>query len=322
MARQEGTILLTGAVGDLSFYKSRGKYFVRRKSGVSGDRIKSEPAFARTRENIAEFRRAVLATKLLRAAFSSLLSRVADNRVSSRLTGLMVRVVQGDVASARGERTVHGGNLALLECFEFNKHGGLSSTFRVPLMHSIDRASGSLNVDVPSFVPENMIAIPPGATHFKLQTGVASIDFTGNNYSTHISATADLPISEYEIGPLKLAAALPSRSSHPFFIVFGIQFLQSINGVTYPLDNQRYNAMAITKVDVCMPEGSPHGKESDLLNQAPLRQKARAREHHHVRRPLRRHLAFAGRKTFTSESKAVLHNSDGESRLQEYLDSS
>lgn len=78
---------MTGPVGNLSFYKSRGKYFVRRKSGVNGDRIKSEPAFARTRENISEFRRAVLATKLLRAAFTSLLSRVADNRVSSWLDG-------------------------------------------------------------------------------------------------------------------------------------------------------------------------------------------------------------------------------------------
>ena len=319
MARQEGTILLTGPVGNLSFYKSRGKYFVRRKSGVNGDRIKSEPAFARTRENISEFRRAVLATKLLRAAFTSLLSRVADNRVSSRLTGLMVRVIQGDVTSARGERTMRGGNLALLDRFEFNKHGGLSSTFRVPFTPSIDRASGRLNVDIPSFVPANMIAIPPGATHFKLQAGVAAIDFERSNYSTHISATADLPIREHEVGPQTLTARLPPASTQPLFIVLSIEFLQSVNGVTYPLVNQRYNAMAIVKVDVCMPEQSPHGKESDMLDQAPLRQKARAREHS-SRRPLRRHLAFARRETLTSEP--LRRKCDGESKLKQYLDSS
>ena len=56
MARQEDTILLTGLVGGLSYYKTkRGRYFVRRKSGVSRERIMSEPAFARVRENIACF---------------------------------------------------------------------------------------------------------------------------------------------------------------------------------------------------------------------------------------------------------------------------
>lgn len=321
MARQEGTILLTGPVGDLSFYKIRGKYFVRRKSGVSGDRIKSEPAFARTRENIAEFRRAVLATKLVRAAFSSLLPRVADNRVSSRLTGLMVRVVQSDVASARGERTVRGGNLALLERFEFNKHRSLSTSLPVSFTCSIDRAGGALAVEVPSFVPSGMMAIPHEATHFRLKIGGAAIDFEGHCHSTSTSVSADLPISEHEVGPQTLTATLPPGSSQPLFIVLSIEFLQSVNGVTYPLDNQHYNAMAIVKVNVCMPERSPHGKESDLLKQAPLQEKARAREHR-LRRPLRRHFAVAGRKTFTSESKAFSRNSDGESKLKQYLDSS
>src|SRR5688500_10816287 len=86
MARQEGIILLTGPVGNLSFYRMNGEYFARKKSGVSGEQIKSEPAYARTRENIAEFGRASLATKLFRSAFCVWIKSAADCRVTGRLT--------------------------------------------------------------------------------------------------------------------------------------------------------------------------------------------------------------------------------------------
>ena len=57
MGRQDGVVQLTGGVGNLSFYKTQDGYMARKKTGVSAKRIKSDPAFARTRENIAEFTR-------------------------------------------------------------------------------------------------------------------------------------------------------------------------------------------------------------------------------------------------------------------------
>ena len=66
MARQKGPILLTGQVDNLSYYKMNGKHFVRRKSGVSRDRLMSDAVYERTRENIAIFGQASLAAKLLR----------------------------------------------------------------------------------------------------------------------------------------------------------------------------------------------------------------------------------------------------------------
>ena len=55
MAKQKGIIKLTGKIGDLSFYKSKDGYLAREKGGVDGERIKNDPAFARTRENGSEF---------------------------------------------------------------------------------------------------------------------------------------------------------------------------------------------------------------------------------------------------------------------------
>ena len=55
MATQESFIKLQGKVGDLSFFKTKNGYQARVKGGVSADRIKSDPAYQRTRENNVEF---------------------------------------------------------------------------------------------------------------------------------------------------------------------------------------------------------------------------------------------------------------------------
>ncbi|MCU4158474.1 hypothetical protein J1N10_21080, partial [Carboxylicivirga sp. A043] len=111
MARQKGVIKLEGRVGDLSFYKSNGQYMAREKGGVDGDRIKKDPAYARTRENGAEFGRAGTAGKELRNALNEVLVRAADKKVSNRLAAKILKAIQADTTNRRGERNVLDGDL-------------------------------------------------------------------------------------------------------------------------------------------------------------------------------------------------------------------
>lgn len=221
---------------------------MRKKSGVSGDRIKSEPAYARTRENIAEFGRASLATKLLRTAFCPLVQCAADNRVSSRLTGLMVKVIQGDAVNARGQRVVGDGEVSRLEGFQLNKHSALTKKFSAPFTASIDRGTGRMLIDIPALDAAEAISDPEGATHFCLRAGGAAIDFEGKKYSAAMGGTSALPIDGVQ-GPLLLNVAVTPSSSDPMFLVFGIEFLQVVNGRRYPLRDARCNAMAIVRVE-------------------------------------------------------------------------
>ena len=46
-----------------------------------------------------------------------------------------------------------------------------------------------------------------------------------------------------------LNTALAANSTHPLFLVFGVEFYQDVNGVKYPLKNGSYNALSIVKVD-------------------------------------------------------------------------
>jgi hypothetical protein len=249
MARQDGVIKLTGQMGGISFYKSRDGHLVRLKSGVDGERIKNDPAFARTRENGAEFGRAGASSKLLRTAFRTLILAVADGRMASRLTRQMMRVIQADATSTRGERNVIDGEAELLRGFEFNENGRVDKTFFAPYTSVIDRTSGTLSVDIPEFIPANMIAAPPGSTHFRFIAGAAEIDFEQGTYVASNSQSSDVLLSPAPLPALTLTQAVTPGSTKPLFLAFGIEFQQEVNGSLYPLRNGAFNALAIVAVD-------------------------------------------------------------------------
>ena len=68
MAQQHGILPITGTIGNITFYKSGEGFMVKQKTSVTAGRIKSDPAYQRTRENGAEFGRAGSAGKILRTA--------------------------------------------------------------------------------------------------------------------------------------------------------------------------------------------------------------------------------------------------------------
>ncbi|HEV7330219.1 MAG TPA: hypothetical protein VGN63_04195 [Flavisolibacter sp.] len=216
---------------------------------MPADRIATDPAFARTRENGAEFGRAGKGGKLLRNALRGVLQRASDGRVVSRLTKEMMRVIKADSTSARGMRNVVDGEAELLTGFDFNLAAKLGATLHAPYTASIDRATGACAIELPSFVPMHAIAAPGGTTHFQLFAAAAAIDFEGNVYTSEQKETALLPWDVQPTAPLQLAHALPANSPHPLFLLLGIAFYQEVNGSQYPLQNGTFNALAVVRVN-------------------------------------------------------------------------
>jgi hypothetical protein len=70
MSKQVGLIKLKGNLGDVSFYQSEGDHLARMASGPSKERIMTDQAFQRTRENNAEFGGSAKAAKAFRTVFS------------------------------------------------------------------------------------------------------------------------------------------------------------------------------------------------------------------------------------------------------------
>lgn len=247
MARQRGPLKVQGTLGDINFYKSQDGYLIREKGGVNGKRIKQDPVFQRTRENGMEFGRAARAGKLLRMAVRPLLLN-ADNRVVSRLHRQMMQVQQADLSSARGLRNVVDGDVGLLTDFEFNIRSPLGSTLFAPYNVTIDRVLGTLTLEVPAFVPAEMIMAPDGATHYKIISGGAELDFVNRTFVVDTSESAVLQWNGFPTVALSHSHQVTAASTHPLFLVLCLAFYQEVNGEMYALQDGSFNCSAVVKV--------------------------------------------------------------------------
>jgi hypothetical protein len=248
MAQQKGIIPLKGTIGNITFYKSKDGYLAREKGSLNADRIANDPAFQRTRENGAEFGRAGKGGKTLRTALRSLLQNISDGRMIARMTREMMKVIKADVTSARGYRNVIDGEAELLKLFEFNANSKLGTTLFAPYTASINRVSGELTVNLPSFIPVNMIATPGGTTHFKIVSAGAEIDFENDNYVVDVKSTNLLPCDNAGTAVINLINAVTANSTKPLFLALGVEFFQEVNGTMYPLKNGAFNSLALVEV--------------------------------------------------------------------------
>ncbi len=248
MARQKGIIKLKGTIGDVSFYKTQDGHLAREKGGVDADRIKNDAAFARKRENGAEFGSSANAGKVLRDAIRPMMLTSSDNRVVSRLTKLMSAVKNLDTTSIRGQRTVgvaitQAPAKALLKGFDFNKRAVIGSVLRKPFL--VQTNNGMITIS--NLVPINDIVYPSGATHVNLKSAWAIVDFVGGTSSVEYSPVVNLPIDATTNNVQLLPPNIPIGTTTNLYLL-QIEFLQEVNGVQYSLKNGAFNALAIVEV--------------------------------------------------------------------------
>lgn len=248
MAQQKGIIPLKGTIGNITFYKSQDGYLAREKGSLDAQRIANDPAFARTRENGAEFGRAGKAGKLLRSSIRSLLLNTADSRMIARLTREMMKVIQADAVNERGQRNVLDGETELLQGFEFNANSKLGTVFFAPFTQSLNRTSGVLDIVIPPFVPAIMIAAPSGATHYKLVSAGVELNFETEQFTAALSNQTAAVIDSTPTAALTLTHTVTANSTRPLMLVLGIEFYQEVNGQLYSLKNGAFNALAVVAV--------------------------------------------------------------------------
>lgn len=248
MPKQKGILKVKGTMDDLTFYKSKDGFMVRTKGGVDANRIANDPNFQRTRENGAEFGRAGKAGKMLRSALRGVLINSKDSRMVGRLTREMVKVIQADQVNERGLRNVIDGEAELLVGFDFNINGKLGTTLFAPYTGAIDRVSGAITVDIPPYVPINMVSAPSGSTHYKIVSAGAEIDFENQTFVMESSESAVLPLDAVPTAALALTNQVTAASTKPLFLALGIIFYQQVNAQMYPLKNGAYNPLSLVKV--------------------------------------------------------------------------
>ena len=249
MAQQESFIKLKGKIGDLTFFKTKDGYQAREKGGVSADRIANDPAYLRTRENNAEFGRACIGSKKLRDVLRSIILLTSDAKMANRLTSRIARIIKADTVNIRGERKVLPENLSMLKDFSFNATALLNTTLFVSYQATIDRVTGTAQIDLPAFNPEVAVVKPNGATHYQFNAAAAVLDFDGDESAFVEATTSSSPLNAMAV-PQQLAISLAPNSTLPIVLVFGVSFYQEVNGINYSLNNGAYNAITVIAVNL------------------------------------------------------------------------
>ena len=248
MAKNKSIIKIIGTLDDLTFYKGKEGYIVRTKGGVSKNRIKNDPAFARTRENGAEFKHIAHSGKLLRRSVIGLIEDAKDGRLTSRLMHVMARVKNEDLTSNRGERNVATGlatanGKQYLKGFDFNGEAPLDSVLLTD--YSLDTATGE--IELVDFSPMQHIAVPQGTTHVSLRSGFLNLDFATEAKALELSPIVNLALNSAAATVTLTPAAVPAGTGNELFFL-KVAFYQEMNGTQYPLNNGAFNALQLVEL--------------------------------------------------------------------------
>lgn len=248
MAKLKSFIKIEGTLDDLTFYKGRAGYLVKTKGGVSANRIKNDPSFARTRENGTEFGHAATSGKQLRRAILDLITDAKDDLVTPRLTQTMARVQKTDTTSPRGDRTVAIGlatpeGKAELNGFNFNLNAILSSVLLSD--YTLDTATGE--VSIANFVPAQNLSSPEGATHVSLEAGFLNLNFATDAKNMQLSPVFNTPIDNTLTPVVLTPAGVPTGTGNQLYFL-KVSFFQQVNGVQYALNNGAFNALQLLDV--------------------------------------------------------------------------
>lgn len=249
MAKQKGILKLNGTMGDVTFYKSADGYLAREKGGVEKNRIMNDPKFKRTRENGMEFGTAGKGGQLIRKANRLLIRQASDNRVISRLVRSLMLVIQTDAINKRGLRTVQDGDMSLLNRFDFNEKAKLDTVFFSGYTPIFDRMTGSYEVEIADFVPNETIEAPRGTTHIKIAAAVCALDFVGRTFEEDHDETPMIPWDGVTQAAITLTANVSGGSLLPVLQLIGVSFYQEVNGEMYLLRNGVFNALSIVGID-------------------------------------------------------------------------
>lgn len=250
MAKQKSIFKLAGEIDGVSFFERDGKYYARKSNPVSGKQIQSDPAFARTRENMREFGSVATGSKLLRDTIRPLMTSLPDKTIANRLHKMLSFVKNLDATNSRGNRNIaavfNSGNMAAKEAvksFSFNPGAPLRSViFRTP---AVDTATGVITIN--GLIPAEHLDFPQEATHVRFHGGWMQIDFVTGISSLVVTNTEVLAVDVTVTNLLLTPETVPTGTGVDFFVLL-VSFYQELNGVQYPLKNGAYNALGVLEV--------------------------------------------------------------------------
>ena len=183
MAQLKGSILFTGSLGGVRSYynKKLKRYILSTKGGAPKEKIMNSPVFARTRENMSEFKACGLWASQLRKSLIKI-AHLHEGYYFSEIVALAKSIQKHDLVNPRGIRSiVSSESSALLKQINFNQihpfDRVLSHWFE--LLFSPDKRTVTLNM--PGFRSYSHLSWPANYQSFRFSLVIAQLpDYVWN----------------------------------------------------------------------------------------------------------------------------------------------
>jgi hypothetical protein len=177
MAQLTGPIQFTGSIGNFRAYydKSLKKYILSTKGGASKNLIMNNPAFARTRDNMNEFKACTKWSSLLRKSLLCI-DHLNFSRYFSEITKLSKEIQTRDEAGVYGFRAIESSKAPhLLKTINFNRQfpfpGVIRNEFRIEFSEDKKTAVFSM----PAFIPSSRFYWPTPIYSFRFYLVIAQL---------------------------------------------------------------------------------------------------------------------------------------------------
>ena len=248
MAKVVSLFQIRGTIGDLTFRQTASGTVAQQRPGPTREQVLTSDRFKNTRRNAGEFKVAIRDAKLLRHALGSAIDSVRHSLLNGQMNKLLRSVSKRDMHSDFGFRHAGMGDVRLLAGFDFNHQLLLDQALPVKFEHSLDATTGTLRLEVPSFIARRKKEFPAGATHFRIVSCGAVVSFLHGSYTNDIKASELLPLGKKTPGPICLEHKLHAGPGEVLVQVMGMEFYSVVNGKKVLLKSGAMRILSATRI--------------------------------------------------------------------------
>ena len=237
----------SGSFGNLSLYKRKDsdKWILRRKGGISKERLNYDPTLEGSRQQMTRFGGCSSAAKMIRDSMLDL-THLADGKLHGRLLSTCGSVMDLDLPMpAHGKQSISFSKaLYLLQGYTMNLMNPFDSIISTPIEFSINRAQHQASLTIPPLTPRKNFTSPWNFPFFRFRVNLGIIRdliFNGAAYlpinpdggeHTESDVTEWLPVtSQYGGETITLSFDEPVFDSSCYLMLaIGVEFGTQLKG--------------------------------------------------------------------------------------------
>jgi hypothetical protein len=255
MAKLIGPFKFRGKLDDVCGRQTEDGIILQATPGPRREQVLSHPRFKNTRRNAQEFGGAIAASTLLRRVLGYMVCTVKHAKLVSHMNKKLHAVALSDTQSGWGDRHVNKGNIHLLEGFDYNPELGLDMALPVKPAHTMDAATGRVQLTVPGGLVRRKRVFPKAATHFRMVSCAGTVNFDKNKYSFDIAESELLPLGKV-MEALQLEHQQTARPGEVMLHTAGMVFYEVTDGKAHLLRGGALQIVEVVRVQEVVAAGT------------------------------------------------------------------